>query len=143
MTYASSSVELVLKPAGFDNAKGIISSAYLKDPSDPTLRNDKEVLAYLDWVKTYLPDANPYDIYVVYGYANAHTLAHVLRQCGDELTRENVLRQATHMSDVVTPMLLPGIKLNTGATDYFPLEQLQLMRFDGERWVRFGELMSR
>lgn len=143
MTYASSSVELVLKPAGLDNAKGIISSAYLKDPSDPTLRNDKEVLAYLDWVKTYLPDANPYDIYVVYGYANAHTLAHVLRQCGDELTRENVLRQATHMSDVVTPMLLPGIKLNTGATDYFPLEQLQLMRFDGERWARFGELMSR
>ena len=143
MTYASSSVELVLKPAGFDNAKGIISSAYLKDPSDPTLRNDKEVLAYLDWVKKYLPDANPYDIYVAYGYANAHTLTHVLRQCGDELTRENVLRQATHMSDVVTPMLLPGIKLNTGAADYFPLEQLQLMRFDGERWVRFGELMNR
>ena len=142
-TYASSSVELVLKPAGLDSAKGIISSAYLKDPSDPALRNDKEVLAYLDWVKTYLPDANPYDLFVVYGYANAHTLAYVLRKCGDELTRENVMRQATRMSDVVTPMLLPGIKLNTGAADYFPIEQLQLMRFDGERWVRFGELLSR
>ena len=143
MTYASTSVELVLKPAGFDNAKGVISSAYIKDPSDPALKDDPEVQAYLAWAKKYLPEANPVDLYAVYGYANAHTLLHVLRQCGDDLTRDNVMRQAAGMKDVVTPMLLAGVKLNTSPADYLPLEQLQLMRFDGTRWVRFGELLSR
>jgi branched-chain amino acid transport system substrate-binding protein len=143
MTYASTSVELVLKPAGLENAKGVISSSYLKDPSDPSLKDDPEVQAYLAWVKKYLPEANPVDLYAVYGYANAHTLLHVLRQCGNDLTRESVMRQAAALKDVVTPMLLPGIRLNTSATDYLPIEQVQLMRFDGTRWVRFGELLGR
>jgi branched-chain amino acid transport system substrate-binding protein len=143
MTYASTSVELVLKPAGLENAKGVISSAYIKDPSDPSLKDDPEVQAYLAWVKKYLPEANPVDLYAVYGYANANTLLHVLRQCGNDLTRENVMRQAAALKDVVTAMLLPGIRLNTGPADYLPIEQVQLMRFDGTRWVRFGDLLGR
>ena len=143
MTYASTSIELVLKPAGLENSKGIVSSAYIKDPSDPALKDDPEVQAYLAWAKKYLPGANPLDFYAVYGYANAHTLLHVLRQCGSDLTRENVMHQAASMKDIVTPMLLPGIKLNTSATDYLPIEQVQLMRFDGTRWARFGELLGR
>jgi branched-chain amino acid transport system substrate-binding protein len=143
MAYNSSSVDLVLNPAGFANAVGIISSAYLKDPSDPSWTGDAGMQEYLTWAKKYLPEGNPLDLFLVYGYATAHSLVHVLKQCSDDLTRENVMRQATSLKDVDGPMLLPGMKINTSASDYFPLEQLQLMRFDGTRWVRFGGLLSR
>jgi len=94
-------------------------------------------------MKKYYADGNPDDIFNVYGYAAAQTLTQVLKQCGDDLTRENVMRQAANLKDVQVPVLLSGIRINTTATAFYPIEQVQLMRFDGKSWVRFGDLMSR
>jgi ABC-type branched-subunit amino acid transport system substrate-binding protein len=142
IAYNSSSVELVLKPAGLENAIGITSTAYLKDPSDPSWKDDKATQEYLAWAAKYLPEGNPSDLFLVYGYSNAHSLVQVLKQCGDDLSRENVMRQATSLKDLEGPMLLPGMKINTSPTDFFPLKYLQLMRFDGKRWVRFGDILA-
>ena len=94
---------------------------------------------YLAFLKQYYPDGNPADMLNVYGYNAAQTMVYVLQRCGDDLSRENVLKQATSISNLELPMLLPGIKINTSATDYFPIEQMQLQRFDGKRWLRFGQ----
>jgi branched-chain amino acid transport system substrate-binding protein len=138
-----SSIENVLKPAGAENSIGIISATYLKDPSEEAWRDDKGVQDYLAWAKRYLHGASPADFFVTYGYAAAEAMVHVLRKCGDNLSRENVLCEATSMDGVEGSMLLPGIRLTTGPTDYLPIEQIQLMRFDGTRWVRFGEVLSK
>jgi branched-chain amino acid transport system substrate-binding protein len=142
LNLVSASIASTLTPAGLEKSVSLISAVYLKDPSDPTLKNDPEVQAYFAWAKKYLPDGDPTDLFAAYGYASAHTLIQALKQCGDDLSRENVMRQAANLKDVEIPMLLPGIKINTSPTDFYPIEQLQLERFDGKKWVRFGELLD-
>jgi branched-chain amino acid transport system substrate-binding protein len=142
LNQVSASIASVLQPAGLDKSTGLISAVYLKDPSDPEWKNDRATQAFFAWAKKHLPDADPTDPFVAYGYASAHTLVQTLKQCGDELTRENVMRQAASLKDLEVPMLLPGIKINTSPDDFYPIEQLQLQRFDGKKWVRFGELID-
>ena len=143
IAFPSSSVGAVLRPAGLGKAVGLISSAVLKDPSDPQWRDDSAVKAYLAWAKQWYPEGDPGDWNNVLGYTSAQLMVEVLKHCGDELTREKLLRQATDIKDLQLPMMLPGIKINTSPKDYLPVEQAQLMRFDGERWVRFGDIVGR
>jgi branched-chain amino acid transport system substrate-binding protein len=132
----ASSVEVVLKPAGLEKAVGLISAAFVKDPSDPDWKNDPATKDYVAFMQRYYPEADPLDTQNVVGYMSAEALTQVLRQCGDDLTRENVMRQAANLKDVELPMLLPGIRLNTSPTDYTPIKQMKLRRFDGRTWVR-------
>ncbi len=138
--YSAQSVTAVLQPAGLDKSVGVISSAYVKDPTDPQWKNDAATKEWLAWMKQYYPEGDVAEIYNVYAYTNAQLLIQVLKQCGDNLTRENVMRQAANLKSFELPMLLPGVRINTGANDYDPIKQLQLMRFDGRQWVRFGEI---
>jgi branched-chain amino acid transport system substrate-binding protein len=138
----SSSVATALQPAGLEKSVGLISSQYVKDPTDPSWKDDKAMRDYTAFMRKYYPDGNSEDILNVSGYAAAQTLAQVLRQCGDDLTHENVMRQAASLKDLEVPGLLPGIRVNTSPGDFYPIKQVQLMRFDGKTWVRFGELMS-
>ncbi|WP_050426331.1 ABC transporter substrate-binding protein [Bradyrhizobium tropiciagri] len=138
----SSSIGSVIKPAGFEAAQGIISSQYLKDPTDPQWKTDKGMIAWNEFLDKYYPDANRADASVMYAYTVAQGLEHVLRACGDNLTRENIMKQAASIRDLELGGLLPGIKVNTSATDFAPLSQLQLMRFKGETWDRFGDILS-
>ena len=138
----SASVGSVIKPAGFQNAQGIISAAYLKDPSDPQWDNDAGMKQFLTFLEKDFPEGNKLDASVVVGYGVTQTLIQVLKQCGDNLTRENIMKQAANLKDFRTEMLLPGIKINTSATDFAPISQLQLMKFTGERWVLFGDIIS-
>lgn len=143
IVYSSISVHAVLQPAGLDKSVGVISSTFVKDPTDPQWKKDPATLEWRAWMQKYYPEGDTAEIYNVYGYTNAQLLVHVLKQCGDDLTRENVMRQAAALRDLELPLLLPGIRVNTSATDYDPIEQLQLMRFDGTEWVRFGEVVGR
>jgi ABC-type branched-subunit amino acid transport system substrate-binding protein len=136
------SVGSVLKPAGFENAQGIISAAYLKDVSDPQWDNDAGMKIFLDFLAKDFPEGNKLDASVVVGYGVAQTLVQVMKQCGDDLTRENVMKQAANLKDFRTEMLLPGIMVNTSPTDFAPISQLQLQRFKGERWELFGDVIS-
>jgi branched-chain amino acid transport system substrate-binding protein len=138
----SISIGAVMKPAGFENGQGIISSIYLKDPTDPQWKDDPAVKAWNVFLDKYYPEANRADASVMYAYIVAQGLVHVLKNCGDDLTRENVMKQAASMKDYEPAGLLPGVKVNTSATDFAPLSQLQLMRFKGEGWERFGEIIS-
>ncbi|MEO8628689.1 MAG: ABC transporter substrate-binding protein [Betaproteobacteria bacterium] len=138
----SSSITSVLQPAGLDKAVDLITSAYLKEPTDPQWSKDKALKDWLEWMKQYYPQGDLADTFNVYGFAAAQTLAYVLKQCGNDLTRENVMRQASAIRNLELPLLLPGIRLNTSATDYFPIKQLQLARFDGKRWVPFGDVLT-
>ena len=138
--YSATSVNAVLQPAGLQKSVGVISSTYVKDPTDPQWKTDAATKEWLTWIKNYYPDGDVAEIYNVYAYTNAQLLIQVLKQCGDELTRENVMKQAANLRDFELPMLLPGVRINTSATDYDPIKQLQLMRFDGRQWVRFGEV---
>jgi branched-chain amino acid transport system substrate-binding protein len=138
----SNSVGSVLKPAGLDASKGILTTGYIKDPTDPTWKDDA---AFKDWVAfmdKYLPDGDRTSSFTVYGYTVAQSLVHVLKQAGDDLTRANVMRQAGSLKNVELGMLLPGISMNTGSTDYYPIEQMQMQRFTGERWELFGPVIS-
>ena len=130
----SSQVASVLKPAGFENAKGVISSAYLKDPTDATWKDDAAVKEWSAFMDKYLPEGDKTNSNTVYGYAVAATMVQVLKQCGDDLTRANVMKQAANLKNFQLGMALPGITINTSATDFFPMEQLQLMQFDGEAY---------
>ena len=138
----SSSIGSVIKPAGFENAQDIISSQYLKDPTDPQWKTDKAMIAWNEFLDKYYPEANRADASVMYAYIVSQGLVHVLKACGDNLTRENVMKQAASIRDYEPGGLLPGIKVNTSATDFAPLSQLQLMRFKGETWERFGDILS-
>lgn len=138
----STSVGAVLKPAGFDNAKGILSSAYLKDPTDPQWKNDPAYKDWLTFMDSYYAEGDKTSAFSVYGYAVAQTLVTVLKQCGDDLTRANVMKQAANLHDLKLGLLLPGITINTGPHDYAPIKQLQMMRFTGERWELFGPVID-
>jgi branched-chain amino acid transport system substrate-binding protein len=136
------SVGASLKPAGLENAKDLITDFYLKDPTDAQWKDDP---GYKDWVAfmdQYYPEGDKTDAGNVIGPCFAQTLVQVLKQCGDELTRENVMKQATNLKNFTVPMLLPGITINTSPTDFAPIKQMQMARFDGERWQLFGPLIS-
>jgi ABC-type branched-subunit amino acid transport system substrate-binding protein len=137
----STSVSSVLKPAGFEYSKGIISSYSLKDPNDPQWQNDKDVQDWAAFMKKYFPDGNIQDQLIVYGYVVAEATVQVIKQCGDDLTHENIMKQAANL-DVALPMLLPGIRLKTSPTDYFPIEAMRLQRFNGETWELFGDVIG-
>ncbi len=138
----SNSVGSVIKPAGFDHAQGLMSNAYAKDPTDPTWRDDPAAKEWLAFMDKYFPEGDKTNSNNVYGYTAAQTLVQVLRRCGDDLTRANIMKQAANLRDLELGMLLPGIKINTDASDFFPIEQVQMMRFDGESWKLFGEIIT-
>jgi ABC-type branched-subunit amino acid transport system substrate-binding protein len=138
----SASVGSVMKPAGFENSQAIISAAYMKDVSDPQWDNDAGMKQFLDFLAKDFPEGNKLDASVVVGYGVVQTVVQVLKQCGDNLTRENIMKQAASLKDFRTEMLLPGIMINTSPTDFAPISQLQLQRFKGERWELFGDVVS-
>ncbi|MBB4374054.1 ABC-type branched-subunit amino acid transport system substrate-binding protein [Bradyrhizobium sp. cir1] len=138
----ATSVGAVMKPAGLDAAKGVISVNYGKDPLDPTWKDDAGMKKYFDFMAKYYPDGDKDSNFNVYGYGTAQLLAHVLQQCSDNLTRENVMKQAASLKDVTGDTALPGIKANTSATDYRVNKQLQMMKFNGERWELFGPILE-
>jgi branched-chain amino acid transport system substrate-binding protein len=137
-----SSTGAVMKPAGLERGQGIISAHYSKDATDPRWADDKGMQEYLTFMKLYLPNLDTADGGTYAGFNIAHTLEHVLRQCGDNLTRENFIREAASIRDLQLPMLLPGIKVNTSPTNYFPVNQMQLVRFEGDGWVLFGDVQD-
>jgi branched-chain amino acid transport system substrate-binding protein len=137
-----SSVAATLKPAGLENAKGLVSDFYLKDPNDPQWKDDEGFKSWASFMDKYYPEGDRSDINNVYGPSNAASVVQVLKQCGDELTRENVMKQAASLHDFTVPMLLPGIKINTSPTDFAPVKQVQMGRFNGERWELFGPLLT-
>ena len=139
----SSSVATVLQPAGLEKSVGLITALYLKDPNDPQWANDAAMKNWLAWMKKYFPEGDVKDGFNVFGYAVAQTLVQVLKQCGDDLTRENVMRQAANLKNFEVGLLLPGIRINTSPTDFYPIEQVQLARFDGKTWVLFGDVMGK
>jgi branched-chain amino acid transport system substrate-binding protein len=139
----SASVGAVLTPAGLDKSVGLITANYLKDPVDPQWQKDAEFRAYAEWFRKYYPEGNINDGFNVSGYLIAQGVVHVLKACGDDLTRENVMKQMASLKDLQVPMMLPGIKWNTSATDFFLIESAQLARFDGKEWVRFGKIIGR
>ncbi|MCK1732497.1 ABC transporter substrate-binding protein [Bradyrhizobium sp. 138] len=138
----SVSIGSVMKPAGFEASQGIISSNYYKDPTDAQWKNDPAMKAWNEFLDKYYPEANRTDSAVMYGYIVAQGLVHVLKGCGDDLTRANVMKQAAAIKNFEPGGLLPGIKVNTSPTDFAPLSQLQLMRFKGESWELFGDILS-
>ena len=138
----SASIGSVIKPAGPENAQGIISSAYLKDPTDPQWKTDAGMKAWNEFLDKYYPEANRSDAAIMYAYTVAQGLVHVLKGCGDNLTRENVMKQAASIKNLELGGLLPGIKVNTSPTDYYPIEQLQLIRFNGEGYEKFGPIID-
>jgi ABC-type branched-subunit amino acid transport system substrate-binding protein len=138
----SASVGSVIKPAGYENSQDIISAAYLKDASDPQWNNDPGMKEFYAFMKKDFPEGDVLDGGTVVGYSVASTLVQVLKQCGDNLTRENVMKQAASLKDFRVETLLPGIKINTGPTDFAPISSLQLMRFKGEKWDLFGDVIN-
>jgi branched-chain amino acid transport system substrate-binding protein len=138
----SQSVGSVLKPAGFDNAKGVLTTAYLKDPTDPSWKDDAAFKEWSAFMDKYYPDGDKTSSLPLYGYVVAQTLVAVLKQCGDNLTRENVMKQAASLKDLKLDLLLPGMSINTGPNDFAPIKQMQMERFNGERYELFGPLMS-
>ena len=135
----SSSIGAVLSPAGIDNTLGLITSAFSKDPTDPQWKSDPAILEYEAWFKKYLPGADPTDSFYIQGYMNAQTVVHVIKQAGNNLTRENIMKQAASINDLRLPLLLPGVNVQTGPNDFYPIERMQLTRFDGKAWVLFGK----
>jgi branched-chain amino acid transport system substrate-binding protein len=142
LSAVSSSVGSVLTPAGLDKSVGIISGTAYKDPTDKRWDSDAGMNEWRAFMKKYYPDGNLTDAYNVIGYGAAFTLVHVLTQCGDDLTRENVMRQAADLKEFSSPIALPGIKLNTSPTDFAPTKSMQLVRFDGKTWVPLGDVLG-
>jgi branched-chain amino acid transport system substrate-binding protein len=138
----SGSIGAVLEPAGLANSQGLISTAYLMDAADPEWKNNPDMKTWLAWVAKYMPAGNINDSTIIYGYVVAQALIQVLKQCGDDLTRDNVMKQAASLKDFKPALLLPGISANTSPTDFYPIEQEQLVKFEGKTWVRFGKIYS-
>ena len=138
----SNSVGSVLKPAGLEASKDVLSTGYLKDPTDPTWNDDAGKKEWLAFMEKYFPDGDKTSSFTVYGYTVAQTLHQTLKQAGDDLTRANVMKQAASLKGLKLPMLLPGIEINTSPTDFYPIEQMQMQKFTGERWELFGPVIS-
>ena len=139
----SASVGSTLTPAGLDKSAGLISTQYFKDPTDAAWAKDPAILEWNAFMKKYYPEGDLIDASNVYGWLVAQTLVQVLKQAGDNLTRENVMKQAASLKDLALSGLLPGIKINTSATDFAPIQSVQLIRFDGKQWNRFGDVMGK
>jgi ABC-type branched-subunit amino acid transport system substrate-binding protein len=135
-------VNSVMKPAGPEKGIGIVSSAYVKDPTDPGWNEDAGMKEYKAFLTRYMPDGDITDQNFVNAYNEAMTLVRVLKQCGDDLSRQRIMREAANLHELELPMLLPGIRVTTTPTDFFPVEQMQLMRWNGSQWVRLGALLS-
>jgi ABC-type branched-subunit amino acid transport system substrate-binding protein len=135
-------VNSVMQPAGLEAGVGIMSTAYVKDPDDPAWQDDAGVKAWREFMNKYVPEGDQHDANYINAYNSAMTLEAVLKACGDDLSTENILKQAFSIKDLQLPMLLPGIRINTSPTDHVPVEQMQFMRFNGKNWERFGELQS-
>ena len=142
LSSVSNSVGLVMRPAGPEKSVGIISATYGKDPTDPQWQDTLEYNEWLAWMKKYNTSGNVADADTVYGYSAAQTMVAVLKACGDNLTRENLMKQAASIRDLQLPMLLPGIIISTSANDFTPIKQMQLQKFDGTTWKLFGDLIS-
>ncbi|NEU98293.1 ABC transporter substrate-binding protein [Bradyrhizobium sp. UFLA 03-164] len=142
LTNISNSVAGVLKPSGLDNATGLISARYQKDPADPEWADDDGMREFQRFMRQYYPESDPQDLFNVYGYNVAQAIVEVLRRCGDDLTRANLLRQATNLDGLQLGMVIPGIKVTTSPTDYKPIEDMQLIRFNGKSWEGFGDIQS-
>jgi branched-chain amino acid transport system substrate-binding protein len=137
----SASVGTVMKPAGFDNVQGVITAAYLMDPTDPNWNDNADMKDFKAWMAKYHPTAHLADLGNVSGYTASFLMAEALRRCGDELTRANVMKQAASFQKFRVPMILPGITVSTSPTDYYPIQAVQLQRFKGQTWELFGEIM--
>ena len=142
MTSVSVSIAGTLKPAGLDKSVGIVSMGYIKDPNDPRWDDDPGMKGWRAWMEKYYPEGDKSDVANNYGYSIAQTLVQVLKQCGSDLSRENIMRQAANLHDLELPLLLPGIRINTSPTDYRPVKQMQPMRFNGRNWELFGSPLS-
>jgi branched-chain amino acid transport system substrate-binding protein len=142
MTNVAISIGSVLTPAGLDKSTGIITGAYLKDPTDPTWKDDPGMNEWREFMKKYLPEADVNDVNYVYAYAVASTLMQVLKQCGNDLSRENVMKQAASISHLKLSVALPGIEVNTSGSDFRPISQMQLAKFNGKTFERFGQVLS-
>lgn len=136
------SIATVLEPAGLEKSVGIISVGYMKDPSDPQWKDDQDIRDYKAWFEKYYPQGNIDDVNNVAGYSTGWGTIKILEQCGDDLSRANIMKQAASFNDVEAPLMLPGIKWNTSPTDYYLIESAQLMRFDGKQWEGFGEVIG-
>ena len=137
----SASVASVMKPAGYDNSQGVLTAQYLKDPTDKQWANDAEMKTWREYMSKYMPQANQDDGNYIFAYAVATMMRETLKKCGDTLTRENVMKQAANFKDFRIPLLLPGINVSTSATDFYPIQAVQLARFKGETWELFGDVM--
>jgi branched-chain amino acid transport system substrate-binding protein len=142
MTNVSISVGAVLQPAGLDKSTGIITSAYLKDNSDPKWANDPGMAQWRGFMKQWMPDGDLSDSNIVYGYGVAQTLVQVLRQCGDDVSRANIMKQAANLHDLEIAVLLPGIRVNTSPTNFHPIRQMQLQKWNGRNWELFGDVLG-
>lgn len=139
---SSSNAGTTLEPAGLENSKGIISTKYYKDPTDPQWADDPAMKDFFAFMDAYFPDGDKSDALNVNAYLVSETILQVFKQAGDDLTRENVMRQAANLQNFTTPLLLPGVTVNTSATDYFPIEQMQLIQFNGQSWDFIGEVID-
>jgi branched-chain amino acid transport system substrate-binding protein len=139
----SSSIGLALQPAGLEKAVGLISSQYLKDPADPQWANDEAMKKWLEFMGKYNPQGNTKDYMLVLATTQAQILEHILKNAGNDLSRENIMSKALSIKDLQMPLLLPGVKINTSTTDYQPVKQMQMMRFDGTKWQLFGDVISK
>jgi ABC-type branched-subunit amino acid transport system substrate-binding protein len=139
LSYGAQSISAVLEPAGLANATGIISATFGKDPTDPRWKDDPNTKEYLAWLQKYYPGGKASDIFIGAGYAFAQPLVYVLKQCGDDFSRENIMRQTTNLHNVAMPWLLPGVTLNTSPTDYQPIKEMREMRFNGKTWELLDE----
>ncbi len=142
LTSVSNSVGTVMKSAGFEKGVGIISASFIKDPTDPQWQDAPEYKEWLAFMKKYNASANTADVQAAVGYSYAQTLVAVLKASGDNLTRENVMKEAARLHDLALPMLLPGVTVSTSASDFAPIKQMQLQKFDGTTWKLFGEVIS-
>nr|WP_249135694.1 MULTISPECIES: ABC transporter substrate-binding protein [unclassified Bradyrhizobium] len=139
---AAASIANALRPAGLANAAGVISTSFLKDAGDTTWKEDPSIKAWLSFMDKYYPDGDREDSYGIFGYAAAETLVQVLTQCGDDLSRENIMRQAASLKNYQSPIILPGIAINTGPADFHPIKQMRLVQFDGNAWQPIGDVIE-
>ncbi|MBV9654301.1 MAG: ABC transporter substrate-binding protein [Acetobacteraceae bacterium] len=142
LTNVSASAKAVMVPAGAENGRGIIAGVYFKDPTDPRWANDPGMETWRSFARKWAPEADQADAFNVYGYVGVLTLKHVLQQCGDDLSRENIMRRAANLQDLEIPVLLPGIKVNTSPTNFHPIRQMQLARWTGTSWELFGDVLE-